>query len=211
MERLVAATGNPGKLREFRQMLDPLGIEVIPQSALGIPEAEEPHVTFVENALAKARHASRLSGLPAFADDSGICVAALGGAPGVHSARYAEPAPADADREDQDRRNNEKLVAALRGKTDRRAHYYCVIVLVHHAEDPEPVIAEGRWYGEVLDTPRGTRGFGYDPYFYVPEFGRTAAELSPEEKNAVSHRGRALTALIARLAEERRQERSNAE
>lgn len=202
MERIVAATANPGKLREFRQMLEPLGIEVIAQSALGIPEAEEPHVTFVENALAKARHASRLSGLPAFADDSGICVVALGGEPGVHSARYAQPG--GTDREDQDRRNNEKLVAALKGKTDRRAHYYCVIVLVHHAQDPEPVIAEGRWYGEVLDTPRGTRGFGYDPYFYVPEFGRTAAELSPEEKNAVSHRGRALAALLARLAEEHR-------
>lgn len=201
MERIVAATGNPGKLREFRQMLEPLGFEVVPQSALGISEAEEPHVTFVENALAKARHASRLSGLPAFADDSGICVAALRGEPGVHSARYA--APAGGDREDQDRRNNEKLVAALRGQSDRRAHYYCVIVLVRHAADPEPVIAEGRWHGEVLDTPRGTRGFGYDPYFYVPEFGRTAAELSPEEKNAVSHRGRALAALLARLREAR--------
>jgi XTP/dITP diphosphohydrolase len=205
MKKIVVASNNPGKLREFREMLAPLGIEIVPQAALGIPEAEEPHATFVENALAKARHASRLSGMPAFADDSGICVAALGGEPGVHSARFANDAPAGAcrEREDQDRRNNAKLIGMLRDVADRRAHYYCVIVLTRRAEDPEPLIVEGRWHGEVIDTPRGTNGFGYDPYFYVSEFGRTAAELLPQEKNAVSHRGKALAALIARLREAR--------
>ena len=197
MRRLVLASNNPGKLREFRQMLSPLGIEVVPQSELGIPEAEEPHETFIENALAKARHASRRAGLPAFADDSGICVAALGGAPGVHSARYAGGAASG--REDQDARNNRKLVDALKDKTDRRAHYYCVIVLARHADDPEPLIAEGRWQGEVLAVPRGAGGFGYDPYFLLPEHGRTAAELMPDEKNAISHRGRAMQRLVEML------------
>ena len=208
MRKIVIATSNPGKLREFQQMLAPLGIEIVPQSQLGIAEADEPQATFVENALAKARHASRLSGMPALADDSGICAAALGGEPGVHSARFAGGPPIGfpGGREDQDRRNNEKLVTLLDGQADRRAHYYCVIVLTRHAGDPEPVIAEGRWHGEVIDTPRGTNGFGYDPYFYLPEFGRTAAELPPEEKNAVSHRGKALAALIAQLAAERREE-----
>ncbi|MBI2297169.1 MAG: RdgB/HAM1 family non-canonical purine NTP pyrophosphatase [Betaproteobacteria bacterium] len=201
MRRLVLASSNAGKLREFRQMLAPLGIEVVPQSALCVPEADEPHDTFIENALAKARHASGRSGLPAFADDSGICVDALNGAPGVLSARYAGEPPAGlpAAREDQDRRNNEKLVSALRGKDDRRAHYYCVIVLVRHAEDPEPLIAEGRWHGKLIATPRGANGFGYDPYFLLPDLGKTAAELAPEEKNAISHRGRALAQLVAQL------------
>jgi XTP/dITP diphosphohydrolase len=203
MKKLVLASGNPGKLREFRQMLDPLGIEVVPQAALGIAEVDEPHATFVENALAKARHASRHAAMPAFADDSGIRIAALGGEPGVHSARFAGPAPAGADgtRDDQDARNNHKLIARLRGKSDRRAHYCCVIVLVRHADDPEPLIAEGRWHGEIIDHPRGDNGFGYDPYFFLPALGRTAAELAPEEKNALSHRGQALAALIARLRE----------
>lgn len=201
MKTLVLASSNPGKLREFRQMLAPLGIEVVPQAELGVPETEEPHETFIENALAKARHASRGSGLPAFADDSGICVDALGGAPGVHSARYAAELPPDSrgGRGDQDRRNNEKLVSTLKDKHGRRAHYYCVIVLVRHAEDPEPLIAEGRWYGEVIDTPRGSGGFGYDPYFLIPELGRTAGELTPEEKNAISHRGQALAQLVMKL------------
>src|SRR5687767_2138413 len=152
MKRLVLASGNPGKLREFRQMLAPLGFEVVPQAELGISEADEPHSTFVENALAKARHASRYASLPAFADDSGICVPALGGAPGVHSARYAgePPAGASGGREDQDARNNRKLLAGLAGAADRRAHYYCVIVLVRQPDDPEPLIAEGRWHGEVI-------------------------------------------------------------
>jgi XTP/dITP diphosphohydrolase len=202
MRRLVLASGNPGKLREFRQMLTPLGIEVIPQSELGVPEADEPHGTFVENALAKARLASRHTGMPAFADDSGICAEALGGEPGVHSARYADAPPAQDGRAGQDRRNNEKLVAALRGCANPRAHYYCVIVLVRHPADPEPLIAEGRWHGEVIATPRGSNGFGYDPHFLLPELGRTAAELAPDAKNAASHRGQALAALIARLRED---------
>ena len=204
MQKLVAATGNPGKLREFRQVLEPLGFEIVPQTELGIPDAEEPHETFVENALAKARHASRLAGLPAFADDSGICVAALGGEPGVHSARYAADAAGPArSRDEQDRRNNAKLIAELAKQTDRRAHYYCVIVLVRRAADPEPLIVEGRWHGEVVAAPKGSNGFGYDPYFYVSGSGRTAAELAPDEKNAVSHRGQALRQLVARLRTER--------
>ena len=200
MNKLVLASSNPGKLREFRQMLAPLGIEVVPQFELGISDAAEPHETFVENALAKARHASRGAGLPAFADDSGICVSALQGAPGVLSARYAEPA--DASREAQDLRNNERLIAQLSSVTDRRAHYYCVIVLVRHAADPEPMIAEGRWFGEVRDVARGTNGFGYDPYFYLPSLGKSAAELAPEDKNAVSHRGQALRQLVELLRKE---------
>jgi XTP/dITP diphosphohydrolase len=203
MKNLVVASSNPGKIREFEQMLKPLSFEVVPQSQLGITDADEPHATFVENALAKARHASRLSRMAAFADDSGICVSALGGEPGVHSARYATaPAVAGAGRAAQDDRNNEKLVAALAQSRDRRAHYYCVIVLLRHAADPEPLIAEGRWHGEVIAEPRGSGGFGYDPYFYVPALGRTAAELEASEKNAVSHRGQALKRLVARLLAE---------
>ena len=197
MRRLVLASNNPGKLAEFRQMLAPLSMEVVPQGELGIPEADEPHGTFVENALAKARHASGRAGLPAFADDSGICVAALGGAPGVQSARYA--GGAQGSREEQDTRNNRKLLEALAGKADRRAHYYCVIVLVRHANDPEPLIAEGRWPGEVIAAPRGAGGFGYDPHFLLPALGRTAAELMPDEKNAVSHRGQAMQRLVEML------------
>jgi len=200
MKRIVLASGNPGKLREFRQVLEPLGIEIVPQAELGIAEAAEPHPTFVENALAKARHASREARMPAFADDSGICVIALGGEPGVHSARFAGPAAGSpGGRDDQDERNNRRLIESLRDHADRRAHYYCGIVLVRHAADPEPLVAEGRWHGEVVDTARGTNGFGYDPYFYLPEFGRTAAELTSEEKNAVSHRGCALAQLVAQL------------
>lgn len=199
MRRLVLASSNPGKLREFREMLAPLDIEIVPQHELGIGDAEEPHATFLENALAKARHASRASGLPAFADDSGICAAALGGEPGVRSARFAADGARAPDRASQDRRNNDKLVRLLAGKGERGAHYYCVIVLVRHASDPEPLIAEGRWQGEVIDVPRGSGGFGYDPYFFLPDFGRTAAELTPAEKNAVSHRGQALAHLVSRL------------
>jgi XTP/dITP diphosphohydrolase len=195
MRRLVLASSNPGKLREFRQMLSTLGVEVVPQSELGITDAGEPHGTFVENALAKARHAATRAGLAAFADDSGICVAALDGAPGVRSARYAE-APAGAGRDQQDGLNNRKLIAALEGNSDRRAHYYCVIVLVRHAGDPEPLIAEGRWQGEIIAAPRGEGGFGYDPYFLLPTLGRTAAELMPDEKNAISHRGQAMQRLV---------------
>jgi len=197
MDKLVIASNNPGKLREIEAILAPLAIEVVTQGALGVPEAEEPHCTFIENALAKARHASRLTGLPALADDSGVCVHVLGGEPGVHSARYAEGGASG--REDQDRRNNEKLLQALSGATDRGAHYYCVIVLVRHADDPQPLIAEAEWHGEILREPRGSGGFGYDPLFLIPELGKTGAELAAHEKNAVSHRGRALGKLVARL------------
>jgi XTP/dITP diphosphohydrolase len=202
MKQLVVASSNPGKLREFSELLAPLGIAIIPQTQLGIADAQEPHVTFVENALAKARHASRQAKLPALADDSGICVAALGGEPGVHSARFVgEPLNPDAARQGQDARNNQKLISVLKDKGDRSAHYACVMVLVRHAEDPEPVSAEGRWLGEVIDAPRGVNGFGYDPYFYLPELGKTAAELDAEHKNALSHRGKALRRLIAKLME----------
>jgi XTP/dITP diphosphohydrolase len=194
MNRIVLASNNAGKLRELEQMLRPFDLEIVSQAALGIAEAEEPHHTFVENALAKARHASRHAGLPALADDSGICVAALDGAPGVHSARFAgEPR--------SDLRNNEKLVALLQGRADRRAHYYCVVVLVRHAEDPEPLIAEGRWRGEIVDIPRGEGGFGYDPHFFVRELQRTAAELESTQKHELSHRGQALRHLMSLLRE----------
>lgn len=193
MNKLVIASNNPGKLREFQRMLAPLGIEVLTQAQLGITEAEEPHCTFVENALAKARHVSRASGLPALADDSGICVAALGGAPGVQSARYAGDSPKS------DARNNEKLLQAMQGVADRRAHYYCVLVLVHHAEDPQPVIAEGEWHGEIGFEERGEGGFGYDPLFWQPQSGKTAAELSHDEKALVSHRAKALKVLLDKL------------
>jgi XTP/dITP diphosphohydrolase len=190
--KLVLASGNAGKIREIAHLMAPLGIEVVPQSALGIEEAEEPHDTFVENAIAKARHAARRSGLPALADDSGICVDALGGAPGVQSARYAgEPS--------NDARNNEKLLAALASATDRRAHYCCVLVLMRHGADPQPMIAEGEWHGEILSAPRGAGGFGYDPLFLVPELGLTGAELPLERKNTISHRGKALAQLLERM------------
>ena len=195
MKQLLLASGNAGKLKEFQALLAPLQWDVIPQQALGIPEAPEPHMTFVENALAKARHAAQLGKLPALADDSGICVEALGGAPGVISAHYA-----GVPRSDQ--RNNEKLVQALQQCSNRRAHYYCVLVLVRSAQDPEPLIAEGRWYGEVVLTPQGEGGFGYDPYFYLPEFSRTAAQLIASEKNSVSHRAQALQQLLQRLRAE---------
>jgi XTP/dITP diphosphohydrolase len=198
MKKLVIASNNPGKLREIGAILAPLAIEVVAQDALGVAEAEEPHCTFIENALAKARHASRVTGLPALADDSGVCVNALNGEPGVHSARYAE-AGGSAGRDVQDRRNNEKLLRALAGAADRRAHYYCVIVLMRHADDPQPLIAEGEWHGEILEAPRGAGGFGYDPLFHVPALGKTGAELAPAEKNRISHRGKALTLLVARL------------
>ncbi|GAA0840706.1 RdgB/HAM1 family non-canonical purine NTP pyrophosphatase [Cupriavidus pauculus] len=195
MQRLVLASNNAGKLREFNALLSPLGFDVVPQGALGIPEAEEPYATFVENALTKARHASRLAGMPALADDSGICVDALDGAPGVYSARYAQMV----GKPKTDAANNAHLISQLAGKLNRRANYYCVLVLVRHADDPRPIIAEGTWAGEVVDSPRGAGGFGYDPHFLLPTLGKTAAELSAEEKNSVSHRAVALQGLVARL------------
>jgi len=192
LKQLVLASNNPGKIREISAILAPLAIEVIPQAQFNIPEADEPHGTFIENALAKARHASAASGLPALADDSGICVDALEGAPGVYSARFAgEPK--------SDERNNQRLLELLAHTDNRAARYYCVIVLLRHADDPQPLIAEGEWHGEVLRARRGTGGFGYDPLFLDPALGLTGAELPMEKKNRVSHRGKALALLVERL------------
>ena len=199
MRKLVLASNNPGKLGEIRALLAPLEIGVVTQGELGIPEAEEPHETFLENALAKARHASAAAGLAALADDSGLCVAALGGEPGVHSAYYAGREGA---REARDARNNAKLLAQLEGRADRGAHYACVMVLLRRDDDPEPVVAQGRWHGSIAREARGAGGFGYDPLFLIPGLGKTAAELGPEEKNRISHRGIALARLIAKLRDE---------
>ena len=192
--KLVLASGNPGKLKEIGALLAPLSIEVVPQSRLGIGEADEPHATFLENALAKARHASGAAGLPSLADDSGLCVEALGGEPGVHSAYYAGR---DGTREERDARNNEKLLSVLQ---DFRASYYaCVLVMVRHSADPLPIVAQGIWRGEIAVAPRGKNGFGYDPLFLLPELGMTAAELEPDHKNRISHRGKALARLLELL------------
>ena len=195
--KLVLASNNPGKLLEIRALFQSarLPFELVSQSALGIAEAAEPHGTFLENALAKARHASRACGLPALADDSGLCVDGLDGAPGVHSALYAGGPRSDA-------RNNQRLLAETAKLAERRAHYACVLVLVRRADDPQPLVAEGIWRGEVALAPRGSGGFGYDPLFWLPEHGRTAAELDPQEKNRISHRGIALARLLERLREE---------
>lgn len=192
MHKLVIASNNPGKLRELQLTFASLSIEILTQAQLGIDEAEEPHCTFIENALAKARHVSRISGLPALADDSGLCVAALGGAPGVQSARYAGEPKSDS-------RNNEKLLQAMAGVVDRRAHYYCVLVLVRHADDPQPLIAEGEWHGEIAQQMLGEGGFGYDPLFWLPQLNKMSAELSRDEKAQISHRAQALHILLQRL------------
>jgi XTP/dITP diphosphohydrolase len=192
MQRLILASNNAHKVKEFQALLAPLHFQVIPQGELGIPSTEEPHQTFIENALAKARHASSLSGLPALADDSGICVHALDRLPGVISARYAGDQGDDAA-------NNQKLIAALQGKTDRNAHYVCALVLVNNANDPEPLIVQTRWYGQVIDQARGNNGFGYDSHFFLTEQNCTAAELDAATKNALSHRGQALRELILQL------------
>jgi XTP/dITP diphosphohydrolase len=189
---IVLASNNAGKVREFSALLGPAGFDLRPQSEFDVPEAEEPFMTFVENALTKARHAARLTGLPALADDSGVCVNALGGAPGVLSARYAGEPKSDAA-------NNRKLVADLAAQTDRSAYYYCVLVFVRHADDPQPVIADGRWDGEIVAQARGDGGFGYDPHFWLPQLGKTAAQLSADEKNRCSHRAQALRALVGKL------------
>lgn len=202
--KLVLASNNAKKLKELDEILAPLGWELIPQGQLGVAECDEPHCTFVENALEKARHASRQTGLPALADDSGLCVEAFGGAPGVYSARYAQTTPDEAK---SDARNNAKLLAELAKlgeQSDRRAHFVSVIVLVRHADDPQPIIAEGEWHGEILTAERGSAGFGYDPLFYIRELDQTSAELSAAEKNRRSHRGQALQRLLERLRERRR-------
>lgn len=189
MKKLVIASGNAGKLREIAQLLSPLAIEVLPQSDFNVPEAEEPYFTFIENALAKARHASLHSGLPALADDSGICVDALQGAPGVYSARFAGDPKSDA-------RNNEKLLEVMQGCSNRAAHYYCVMVLVRSPEDPQPLIAQGSWQGRILEAPRGDGGFGYDPLFLDDKTGKTGAELPLDIKNRISHRGHAMRDML---------------
>ncbi|MFL9880627.1 RdgB/HAM1 family non-canonical purine NTP pyrophosphatase [Herbaspirillum rhizosphaerae] len=191
-QKIVLASNNQGKLKEFGALLGEIGLDVRPQGEFNVPEAEEPFATFVENALTKARHASRLTGLPALADDSGVCVNALGGAPGVWSARYAGEPKSDAA-------NNAKLIADLAAHADKSAYYYCVLVYVRHADDPQPVIADGSWHGEIVADARGEGGFGYDPYFLLPALGKTAAELTAAEKNAHSHRGQALRALVEKL------------
>ncbi len=196
MKRLVIASNNAGKLRELAAILAPLGLATVPQGELGVPEAEEPHHTFVENALAKARNCARHTGLPALADDSGLCVDALGGLPGVHSAYFAGRG---GERESRDAANNALLVERLAGIADRSAHYTCVVVMVRADDDPEPVICEGRWKGEIVLSPRGAGGFGFDPYFLVPSLGLTAAELPAPEKNRLSHRAMAMSRLAARL------------
>ena len=192
MQKLVLASNNAGKVREFKALLAPLHFEVISQGELGIAAAEEPHHTFIENALAKARHASEASGLPALADDSGICVDALAGAPGVYSARYAGEHSNDAA-------NNQKLMLELGENPNRSAHYVCALAFVKSPNDPEPIIVQTRWYGQILKEAQGNNGFGYDPYFYLPELNQTAAQLDSSHKNQVSHRGQALRELIAQL------------
>jgi len=191
--KVVVATHNPGKLRELEAILA-LELELVSQAALGIPGAEEPHATFVENALAKARHASGAARLPALADDSGLCVPALGGAPGVHSAYYAGR---EGQRDERDARNNRKLLGEL--GDERFAYYCCVMVLVRRPDDPRPLIAEGLWHGEIARAPRGTNGFGYDPLFSVAGTRQTAAELSAAVKNRISHRAVAARRLLELL------------
>jgi len=191
-KQLVIASGNTGKLREIAHLLAPLSLEIIPQAKLNVPGCDEPYCTFIENALAKARHASHHTGLPALADDSGLCVDSLQGAPGVISARYAgEPK--------SDERNNQKLLEVLGDTPHRTAHFYCVMVLVRHANDPEPLIAEGQWVGEILKEYRGNDGFGYDPLFLDAKTGKTVAELPLEIKSRISHRGHAMAKLLQKL------------
>ncbi|MEO5624671.1 MAG: RdgB/HAM1 family non-canonical purine NTP pyrophosphatase [Dokdonella sp.] len=196
MRRIVLASSNAGKLEEMRAILAGLDMDLVAQSDLGIEDAEETGTTFVENALLKARHAARASGLPALGDDSGICVDVLGGAPGLYSARYAG-GHGDASA------NITKLLATLDGldDTQRNAHFHCTIVLLNSADDPAPLIAEGRWLGRILQAPRGDHGFGYDPVFFDPELQRGAAELDPSTKNRVSHRGLALAQLRALMTQ----------
>jgi len=196
LQKIVIASSNQGKLIEIQSLLQNTGIEVLAQSAFNVSEAEEPHYTFIENALAKARHASHLTGLPALSDDSGICVDALHGLPGVLSARYACD---HNNHQKSDSANNAKLLQAMLNETNRRAHYYCVMVLVKYPQDPQPLIAEGVWQGEILTEVRGNFGFGYDPIFLDVASGKTGAELDLEAKNRISHRGKALQQLFKKL------------
>lgn len=195
-KKIVLASNNAGKVKEFNVLLSPLGVEVIPQGLLGIPSCEEPFPSFVENAITKARHASKLSGLPALADDSGICVDALHGLPGVLSARFAL---SDQKKDPSDDDNNALLIKKLAGASQRNAHFTCTLVYLESADDPEPLIAVGKWHGQIIESPKGESGFGYDPLFLIPELGKTVAELSSEEKNKISHRALALGQLMSSL------------
>jgi XTP/dITP diphosphohydrolase len=205
--RIVLASNNAKKLSELQAMLAALPAQLVPQGSLGIAEAAEPFETFIENGLAKARHAAAAAGGPALADDSGVCVAALGGAPGVHSATFggevpaAEAADREARRRLQEAANNALLLQRLQGIEQRHATFVCTLVAVRHAQDPEPLVAVGRWHGEILHAPRGSRGFGYDPLMFIPALGRTVAELEAGEKNQHSHRARALVQMRALLQE----------
>jgi len=205
MNKLVIASNNQGKLREIQALLTLLNIEVLPQASLNISEADEPHFTFIENALAKARHASLHSGLAALADDSGLCVEGLQGRPGVYSARFADMinpdgcAETNADKINRDEKNNLALLSALAGQSNRSAYYYCALVLVRRHDDPQPIIAEGIWSGEILTATRGSNGFGYDPLFLDLSHHKTGAELSPDIKNKISHRGQALQQLMIKI------------
>ena len=205
--KLILASNNAKKLAELRSLLAGLPLDIVPQSALGIAEADEPHHSFVENALAKARHAALASGCAAIADDSGLCLGALGGAPGVISAHYAGELPVlagearEARRRRQDAANNAELLAQLQGQDDRRAHFISTLVAVRHVDDPEPLVAVGRWPGLVLQAPRGDHGFGYDPLMFIPELNATVAELDVQTKNHHSHRARAAAALRVMLAD----------
>lgn len=194
-KKIVLASSNLGKLAEFNALFGPLGIELISQQALGIAPAPEPYFTFVENALTKARQASTISGLPSLADDSGICVEALDGAPGIHSARFAGPDATDTQ-------NNEHLLRLMKNHTNKRARYVCALVFIRHPSDPEPIIASGSWNGEIIDSPRGANGFGYDPFFLLPDLGQTAAELPPALKNKISHRALAMQELMLKISHE---------
>ncbi len=191
MQKVVLATGNPGKVRELADLLADFGLDVVAQTELGVDSAEETGLTFIENAILKARHAAQITGLPAIADDSGLAVDALGGAPGIYSARYA-------GLEASDRQNLDKLLVALQDipQGKRAAQFHCVLVYMRHAEDPTPLVFHGSWAGEIAFTSAGAGGFGYDPIFYVPELGCTAAELTRDEKSAVSHRGKALKLML---------------
>lgn len=195
-KKVVLATGNLGKVTEMKQTLQEFGFEVLPQSQFNISEAIEDGLSFVENAIIKARHACALTGLPAIADDSGLEVDALLGAPGIYSSRYANDLP---EGEQRDAANNTKLLAALKDETNRSARFQCVIVFMLHEKDPTPIICQGTWEGIIAQQPSGENGFGYDPLFYVAEFGCNSAELSPEQKKRLSHRGAALAQLKAEL------------
>ena len=203
--RLVLASNNAKKLAELQALLAGVAVELVAQGSLGVAEVEEPHLTFIENALAKARHAAAATGGAAIADDSGLCVDALGGAPGVISAHYAGAVPAEGEREArrrvQDAANNTRLLADLHGVADRRAHFVCTLVAVQHADDPQPLVAVGRWPGEILSAPRGDAGFGYDPLMFIPAQGRTAAEMDAVLKNRISHRAIATAQLCGLLRE----------